>query len=430
MALDYTQFQPQVEEFNKKYGVNFSFNTFKNNAYAALVLEQIDHQNLAYKMTVKDLYRKLAISAISKNTKPTFNNEMLKDFEEMLMKPFRTAAQAEDLDFPIEYAGMSELEGYRLIHETISNVPRSVTELYKSDYKNGRLSISQMRSFTESLSADDLTAQDAITAIRHANALKMTHRERSFWWKLFHPFRSNAESRDSAFIVTRLKDLIGQAKLNGQIAMNYNELSKLANQEHNALDNSLSEIENKIRELTGEKKQDEPKQKIEAPVQKDPEPLPENKHLANKNLMKIGFRPSIDNLEAEEKELEALRNATYNHGWSKTGDTTFEENFYDLISENHFRCVQISTTLSDEGIKAATQKIEDSETKWSIFDKAFRNKFNNKYEAPDILLDNDPNEVLPDKIPISVDLKEPIIETQSQKVPSTNQIKTNVKDNV
>lgn len=191
------EFNSNILSFNQKYGVTFREEDFARKARST-------NPNIAY----WDMYSKLATTVADRklageNLPPLY--EMLEDYEKMLFTPYKAIRDDEDIAAlqPEPYGG-TELSSERaeMLKTALESKKTFEYHAIAKKYKNGDIRIRDIVAFASEETGKDapMSNDTAVEILKYALALEEANKSRSFIWKVFHPFRNNAEQRDSALI--------------------------------------------------------------------------------------------------------------------------------------------------------------------------------------------------------------------------------------
>ena len=223
MGSPFEEYQHFVDEFNIKYGLNFSFEEYETN--------QLRHQNIAnnfyngkksatttennlYRGTLLNLYKEYAVRTFlgrSDDSESLSNEDVkspsdfVKDFER-LMNTYRDYCKEIGRTSPSKYGGWKS--GVEIMNamkgkvEEIGNGENALidkTEYVKKEYLAGRMPLRKMRADLENMKSNINPSYEEVSrAIVYLRAIDQVRKERSFLAKL-NPFnwaRIRAEKRD------------------------------------------------------------------------------------------------------------------------------------------------------------------------------------------------------------------------------------------
>lgn len=431
MPVNFEIFRHSVNNFNEKYKVRFSLKDFESLAAGGNANKNA--LNNAYKTVLESLYNQMALNVFTNENTKFFSDDLMKDFEALVMSTYRKDCQNEGEPYPDAYANMNELERYKFIQNAVKKAPKSVVDVIEQRYREGNVSLASMRAKIDYCKNNGRgTIEDFNTAFQNAEAVRRVHSSRSFLWKIFHPIRNNAEKRDIKYLEDSVQKIIETMNDEGNFLPNSFEVMKnnaIANNSH--LERQIQMLDNKIEQLSNpiEQKNNIVEEKIDDLVGENKLEIPENKRLADKNLLKIGYVPDIKNIDKELAEIRQLQQIARQNGWSKEQDVEYESTVRNILSENQLRCFWVQTQLktkTEEEVLAGIQERKDGY--WKNDDESLREKYPN-YTEPKILLDKElvVNERVSKIEPIVVNLNEPIAQL-SEPVSSTNN-NTRVKQN-
>ena len=223
MASHFEEYQHLVDNFNIKYGLNFSFEDYETN--------QLRHHNIAknfnngnksatttennlYRGTLLNLYKEYAEKTVlgrSDDSEDLSNEDVkspsdfVKDFES-LMNTYRDYCKEIGRTSPSKYGGwksgieiMNAMKGKVEEIGSGENGLIDKTEYVKKEYLAGRMPLRKMRADLENMKSNiNPSYEEYSRAIVYLRAIDKVRKERSFLAKL-NPFnwaRIRAEKRD------------------------------------------------------------------------------------------------------------------------------------------------------------------------------------------------------------------------------------------
>ena len=194
-----------VNNFNTKYGVNFNLDEYVSKASKT-------SPNEALKAMFANMYKKVLHSNLGKEEADKRSAEMFYDFNKNVISSLKVEFNTENKNlYPHKNAGMSKLERYHLMESVWNDIPKNDTDLVADKYKNGEIRIRDMVAYATE--KEDYSKLDRITMTimaSYAEALKNVNASRSFFWKVFHPIRNNAEKRDAKLIQSIVTEKNGE----------------------------------------------------------------------------------------------------------------------------------------------------------------------------------------------------------------------------
>ena len=200
----FERYQSQVNDFNQKYGVNFSFNMY------AVKLNQNNHMHefftnekkssaadMAYRSVAQELFKEAVESMVMKKANFADHTAFLNDFDK-LMDNYREHCKETGGQQPGKNGGWGNMEMLNDLSGKIKNIPSDKSEFIKNSYMKRKIRLRDMRADIESMERDGRTAtvEELSRAIVYQRALEKTIKERSFIWKATHWFQGPAEKRD------------------------------------------------------------------------------------------------------------------------------------------------------------------------------------------------------------------------------------------
>ena len=212
MAGRFDKYQEALNQFNTKYGVDFSFEKYETQVMKYKNLQSVfaarsstKIENVIYRSMFTSTYRKCVDNMVERKIGMINHADFLGDFE-ALMDNYREYCKENSKEAPSAKGGWkSDVEVIEAIEEKIKNVKTDIGEYTKEKYLSGEIRLRDMRASLETMKNGETVSKDQLaTAIAYQKALKSTVNERSFFWKVFHPVRNNAEQRDLKSINTFL----------------------------------------------------------------------------------------------------------------------------------------------------------------------------------------------------------------------------------
>lgn len=201
----FEQYQNQVNDFNKKFGVNFSFNRY------AIKLGQTNHmrefftggsdvsaEDFAYRSVAREIFREAVESMIAKKANSFDHTTFLNEFDK-LMDNYREHCNQTGDKKPSKNGGWkNNVELINDMQGKIKDIPDDKSDFIKNNYIKRSLRLRDMRADIDGMGKDGnpVTAEELSRAIVYARALTKAVSERSGWWKAIHWFQGPAERRD------------------------------------------------------------------------------------------------------------------------------------------------------------------------------------------------------------------------------------------
>lgn len=187
--------EKSAKDFCLKYACNFDFNTFESSLEEFLFLSSDNGWHDVYKTVFERMYLQ-ALESVARIGDVTLDSEaMLDDFEYTLIRPYVNEGTKEIKHTP--YVGMDRVARLEYLQLLTSQSPSNSVDLYAKKYKNGELSIKEIRSKFEQGKGD---REHYIELAGCVQALENVSKSRSLIWRVLHPFKNSAEKRSSAGI--------------------------------------------------------------------------------------------------------------------------------------------------------------------------------------------------------------------------------------
>ena len=209
MAGKFENFNTLVEEFNKKHGVDFSFERYETKLKQTAHMREfftgkgeISAEDFSYRTVAKDLFRESVESMIAKKVNSVDHTVFLNDFDK-LMDNYREYCEKTGAQKPGKNGGWGN--NVNMIDELagkIKDIPADKSEFIKNSYINRTIRLRDMRADLESMVKNEKTAtvEELSRAIVYQRALEKTIKERSFIWKATHWIQGPAEKRNLEII--------------------------------------------------------------------------------------------------------------------------------------------------------------------------------------------------------------------------------------
>lgn len=204
MPIDVKQFENMVNEFNAKYNQNIDL--------AQLVsLTDIRKWDEIYWETFTPILNSHIDRKLTDGTLPTAQ-QLLEDYENMVFKPYREECRKQK-EFIIPHAYGAEKDAksaaMQRLYDALAGKPTGIGELGVA-YKDGQMRIRDMVAFaSREHEQDEPNRENVKKALEYAIMLENVNKSRSFLWRFFHPFRNNAEQRDSNLIKVMMRGAVG-----------------------------------------------------------------------------------------------------------------------------------------------------------------------------------------------------------------------------
>ena len=203
MAGKFEGFNGFVEEFNKKHGVNFSFDRYETKLKQTAHMREfftnegtVSAADFAYRTVAKELFRETVESLIAKKVNSVDHTAFLNDFDK-LMDHYRAYCEKTGDKKPEKNGGWDNMEMLNELSGKIKDIPSDKSEFIKNSYMKRKIRLRDMRADLESMERDGRTAtvEELSRAIVYQRALEKTIKERSSFWKAISWIQGPAEKR-------------------------------------------------------------------------------------------------------------------------------------------------------------------------------------------------------------------------------------------
>ena len=188
-----------AKAFSKKYSCNFDFKAFESRVEEFAFLRPNGGWIDAYKAVFGQMYKKTLENVDVGKVDNLDAEVMLDDFEYTLIRPYVNESDIKHKP----YAGMDRLARLEYLDKLTLEAPSNAVELYTEKYKNGELTIAQMRS---ALDAYDSVPAHYVEISGYVQALENANRGRRFIWRATHPFKNSEEKREAALMKKQFVD--------------------------------------------------------------------------------------------------------------------------------------------------------------------------------------------------------------------------------
>lgn len=210
MSIDFEKIETAQDAFNAKYGVNFNIEEFDASISGFAELGGGVNADEMYKITFVSLYQKAFANFIDQKLGKTFEfGEMIRDFDKNIMDPYRAECKKENKSAPTLYGGWTVKEYMESVDHSLNSVPNDKCDYATRRYREGDLRIRDMRAYDEELKKGVPSADKLATLYCYAQALSRVNEERSFFWKVTHPFKFLAEKREAKNFKAYISEVTG-----------------------------------------------------------------------------------------------------------------------------------------------------------------------------------------------------------------------------
>ena len=207
MANKYEAYESQLERFNNRYKVNFSFEKYdkqkldkKNLAPAVGNVDGLSKENIKYRNALLGIYKQCVDNVIKMNYKSFDSARLIEDFEN-LMNGYREYCNDNGKTPPEANGGWKK--GTDIIGDmstTLSTINPVRNDYLMGEYLAGNLRIRDMRADvmqrTGKNGMDNLSVEDLGVVSAYRDMLAEVVANRPVWWKVLNYFgKSSAEQK-------------------------------------------------------------------------------------------------------------------------------------------------------------------------------------------------------------------------------------------
>jgi hypothetical protein len=220
MAIELREIETAAKAFSEKYGVKFSIASYNTKAETLRDVFGKDalKNDANYKSEFMKIFKQAFGNYVAGKTDEFKFEDMLKDFENDIMKPYREYCKEKKIPAPKAYGGWNSLTYHKDDRNFMQGISHGRSTYTEQRYVKGEIRIRDMRAYAEQLSTKEVpTAEEIATLQIYANALDGANSGRGFWWKVFHPVRNNAEQREAKSFQAQVDKLTGKADMEGYI---------------------------------------------------------------------------------------------------------------------------------------------------------------------------------------------------------------------
>ena len=222
MAINFNSFSDKAKEFNERYGVNFNIVEFDGQTRTltenfAVRKSTAETLNTFYRTALLRLFREAFANAIDHKIAAFEPEQLLKDFEDFVMSPYRAECKKENMAAPGVNAGWTKKEFLERAKAELQSIPDDKREYARTRYMNGDLRVRDVRAFREELqNKGGYNHEKLSTLICYSYALGNAVNSRSFWWKVMHPFKNSAEKKELATLRNYIGVTTGSFDITGE----------------------------------------------------------------------------------------------------------------------------------------------------------------------------------------------------------------------
>ena len=236
-----------AKDFCTKYVCSFDFAKFETKVEGYTFLNPNNGWRDVYKLIFDGMYKQ-ALEAAAKNNGDLDAEAMLDDFEYTLIRPYVNESETAIRHKP--YVGMDRVARLEFLEKLTTDAPSTPAALCTEKYRSGMLSIKQMALNVKApVGSLEDERERSIETASYIYALEDASKCRSLLWKTFHPFKCNAEKRESASMKTAL------IKEGGEVA--YQEIERAAHRTFETHKKAILMLEVNMKHAQEEKRRHE-----------------------------------------------------------------------------------------------------------------------------------------------------------------------------
>ena len=254
MPGKYEKYENRLKNFNNKYKVNFSFESYdsqslkeKNLATPLKGVKGISRENLKYRNAFLNIYKECVGNMVDKKLNTFRPEELVQEFEK-LMTDYRQYCSENGETAPEVNGGWRGTENMDAMRTTVNSIrsPRVARESER--YLSGELRVRDVRSYVRGLaenngSMGNLSPEELANIMVYREAIKNAVESRPFWWKIIHPFKNNAEQKavgvlNDLVIINVQNELAAQSLVDGDAIENAK----------NALESASNHLEEELKD--------------------------------------------------------------------------------------------------------------------------------------------------------------------------------------
>lgn len=241
-----------INTFNKFYGVNVSFSKIQSDA------KTLNSVTAALQAAFIEAYKTVLLKELIKREGEVFlAQDMFEDFRHITQNFINETPYSRRANISKNLGFKTSAEVYGMLQNVWDNIPKNQVDAVKENYLNGNIRIRDMVAVAGRFNSNNKHQQNELAS--YAKALKAVNDTRPLWWRIFHPFRNNAEQREAKNIEAILRDhLQGSAdsafRKVGEALTNFDAIQKETqakvrdNEKTIVLDTYSEEVENQLRE--------------------------------------------------------------------------------------------------------------------------------------------------------------------------------------
>ena len=253
MPGKYEKYENRLKSFNNRYKVNFSFESYdsqslkeKNLATPLKGVKGISRENLKYRNAFLNIYKECVGNMVDKKLNTFKPEELVEEFEK-LMTDYRQYCSENGETAPDVNGGWMGTENMDAMRDTVNSIRSPRVNDATERYLSGELRVRDVRSHVRGLAENNgrnisnLSPEELANVMVYREAIKNAVESRSFWWKMIHPFKNNAEQK----AVGALDELIN-LNMQNVVAAQYFVDGEAIDNAKNALESANNRLEEEL----------------------------------------------------------------------------------------------------------------------------------------------------------------------------------------
>ena len=241
MANKYEAYESQLERFNNRYKVNFSFEKYdkqkldkKNLAPAVGNVDGLSKENTKYRNALLGIYKQCVDNVIKMNYKSFDSARLIEDFEN-LMNGYREYCNDNGKTPPEANGGWKK--GTDIIGDmstTLSTINPVRNDYLRGEYLAGNLRIRDMKADvmqrTGKNGMNNLSVEDLGVVSAYRDMLAEVVANRPVWWKVLNYFGKSSAEQKALKALTFIVNVNSENAISADDAMGESPIPDLQNE--------------------------------------------------------------------------------------------------------------------------------------------------------------------------------------------------------
>ena len=247
MELDLDKIKESQRNFNKKYGVKFKISEFDGQMRVLTEHFTSNPQNdwnTHYKSDFMKLLKEAFTNFVDFKISEFDPKKMLRDFEEMIMEPYRAECNEKRVFGPTKNADWSNTDFYKSVQHQLRDIPNDKISYATDRYLKWDLRVRHIRAFRERINneAGFYSKETLSTLMCYKQALEHAVKNRTILFYIRHPFKSVAERTELNEVI----NCINQKTNRTTDSATQNEASEYNDAERVLNDTTISDIKQSV----------------------------------------------------------------------------------------------------------------------------------------------------------------------------------------